>query len=66
QAPKSESPILYGSNVLRHSFALMALSQYNIATMLHSLVMIITNTIMTIIITMPKKYRRQHDVHTTS
>ncbi len=45
--PKTESPILYGSNVLRHGFALLALSSYNIATMLHSISMIITNTIMT-------------------
>lgn len=45
--PKSESPILYGSNALRHSFALLALSSYNIATMLHSIAMIVTNTIMT-------------------
>ncbi len=45
--PKTESPLLYGSNVLRHGFALMALSSYNIATMLHSIAMIVTNTIMT-------------------
>jgi phosphoglycerol transferase MdoB-like AlkP superfamily enzyme len=45
--PKTESPMLYGSNVLRHGFALLALSSYNIATMLHSISMIITNTFMT-------------------
>lgn len=45
--PKTESPLLYGSNVLRHGFALMALSSYNIATILHSISMIVTNTIMT-------------------
>lgn len=48
--PKTESPILYGSNVIRHSLALLALSSYNIATMLHSIAMIITNTIMTLFI----------------
>ncbi len=55
--PKTESPILYGSNVLRHSFALLALSSYNIATMLHSVAMIITNIIMTSFILRKKKNR---------
>lgn len=45
--PKTETPILYGSNVLRHSLSLLALSSYNVATMLHSIAMIVTNTIMT-------------------
>ena len=53
--PKTESPLLYGSNVLRHSFALAALSSYNIATMLHSIAMIVTNTIMTYFIVRKKK-----------
>lgn len=48
--PKSETPILYGSNVLRHSLILATLGSYNIATMLHSISMIITNTIMVIFI----------------
>jgi hypothetical protein len=47
KTPKTESPVLYGSNVLRHGFSLLALSSYNIATVLHSVVMIITNTLMT-------------------
>jgi hypothetical protein len=58
QAPRSESPILYGSNSLRHSFALLALSSYNIATMLHSIAMIITNTLMTIFIIKRKNNTR--------
>ena len=48
--PKSEAPLLYGTNALRHFLALGALSSYNIATMLHSIVMIITNSIMVIFI----------------
>ncbi len=48
--PKSETPILYGSNVLRHSLILSTLGAYNIATMLHSISMIITNSIMVIFI----------------
>lgn len=48
--PKSEAPLLYGSNVLRHSLVLGALGSYNIATMLHSIVMIIINSIMVIFI----------------
>ena len=48
--PKSETPLLYGSNVLRHFLILATLGAYNIATMLHSISMIITNTIMVIFI----------------
>lgn len=48
--PKSETPLLYGTNVLRHSLVLGSLGAYNIATMLHSIAMIITNSIMVIFI----------------
>lgn len=48
--PKSETPLLYGSNVLRHSLILSTLGAYNLATMLHSISMIITNSIMVIFI----------------
>lgn len=48
--PKSEGSLLYGTNTLRHSLALGALGAYNIATTLHSITMIITNTIMVIFI----------------
>lgn len=48
--PKSETPLLYGSNVLRHSLILATLGSYNIATMLHSISMIATNSIMVIFI----------------
>ncbi len=44
--PKSETSLLYGSNVLRHSLILGTLGAYNIATMLHSISMIITNSLM--------------------
>lgn len=44
--PKTEEPLLYGSNVARHILALVSLSHYNIATMLHSIAMIVTNTTM--------------------
>ena len=49
-SPKSETPLLYGSNVLRHSLILSTLGAYNIATTLHSISMIITNSIMVIFI----------------
>jgi hypothetical protein len=48
--PKSESSLLYTSNVLRHSLILSTLGAYNIATMLHSISMIITNFIMIVFI----------------
>ncbi|NBV42634.1 hypothetical protein EBR96_07695 [bacterium] len=41
-----ENPILYESNVLRHILALVSLSSYNVATMFHSIAMIITNSAM--------------------
>lgn len=53
--PTSESPLLYGSNVIKHIFGLMALQQYNVATVLHPLAMIIANTPMTLIILFKKK-----------
>ncbi len=48
--PQSEAPLLYGSNVLRHSLILSTLGAYNIATMFHSIAMIVTNSIMVIFI----------------
>lgn len=48
--PDTETPILYSANVLRHILALFSLQAYNVATMLHSVAMILTNTLMTILI----------------
>ena len=48
--PATETPLLYGMNVLRHCLALFSLQTYNIATVLHSISMIVTNTAMTGII----------------
>ncbi len=48
--PHSETPTLYRMNVLRHILALFSLQSYNIATTLHSIAMIITNTCMTVLI----------------
>lgn len=48
--PKTETPLLYSMNVLRHILMLFSLQAYNIATMLHSFSMITTNTIMTVFI----------------
>lgn len=48
--PETETPLLYGSNVLRHILALFSLQTYNIATTLHSIAMITTNTAMTLMI----------------
>lgn len=46
--PRTESPTLFAVNVVRHILALFALEAYNIATMLHSIAMIVTNSIMTV------------------
>ena len=48
--PSTETPILYGSNVLRHILALFSLRAYNLATALHPATMIVVNTLMTIFI----------------
>ncbi len=44
--PKSEMPMLYGMNVLRHILTLFSLQAYNIATTLHSIAMIVVNSFM--------------------
>lgn len=53
--PKTETPTLYRMNVLRHILTLFSLGAYNIATMLHSVSMIITNSLMTYLITRKRK-----------
>ena len=52
--PKTETPLLYGMNVLRHALALFSLQTYNIATTLHSIVMLFANSAMTGIILFKK------------
>ena len=54
-SPTTETPLLFGTNVLRHILMLFSLQAYNIATTLHSIVMITTNTIMTVLILRKKK-----------
>lgn len=44
--PSTETYVLYGANALRHIFVLFSLQTYNIATMLHSIAMILTNSVM--------------------
>jgi hypothetical protein len=48
--PKTELPILYAMNVIRHILTLFSLEAFNIATTLHSFAMIVTNFIMTLFI----------------
>lgn len=48
--PSTENPILYSMNVFRHILALFSLQAYNIATALHSIVMILVNSMMTALI----------------
>ena len=56
--PSTETPTLYGSNVLRHALALFSLQAYNIATTLHSIAMILANSAMTLIIVSRQSRRR--------
>ncbi|MBP9750309.1 MAG: hypothetical protein KBC95_00510 [Candidatus Peribacteraceae bacterium] len=48
--PKTETPILYAMNVLRHILTIFSLEAYNVATTLHSIAMIATNSLMTLFI----------------
>ncbi len=45
--PQTEQPLLYEMNIARHILTLLSLQAYNIATTLHSIAMICTNTVMT-------------------
>jgi len=56
--PNTETPVLYAMNVFRHILMLFSLQAYNIATTLHSIVMIVTNSIMTGIILRKRSPRR--------
>jgi hypothetical protein len=53
--PATETPLLYSMNVFRHILMLFSLQAYNIATTLHSIAMIVTNTFMTLVITLKKR-----------
>jgi hypothetical protein len=55
EAPQTEAPILYGMNVARHILALFSLQAYNIATALHSVAMILVNTLMVGIVALRRK-----------
>ncbi|MFZ2523226.1 MAG: hypothetical protein WAW92_02455 [Minisyncoccia bacterium] len=48
--PQTERPLLYQMNVTRHILTLFSLEAYNIATTVHSVAMIITNTLMAVFI----------------
>jgi len=55
--PETETPVLYGSNVLRHVLTLFSLQTYNVATTLHSAAMIVTNSIMVVFIARKRALR---------
>jgi hypothetical protein len=48
--PDTETPTLYRMNVLRHVLILLTLDAYNIATTIHSVSMVFTNSFMTFLI----------------
>lgn len=52
--PRTETPPLYAANVTRHILTLFSLQAYNVATTLHSIAMIVMNSIMTSIILFKK------------
>ena len=60
--PSSETPALYGANVLRHILTLLSLQSYNLATTLHSIAMIVTNSVMTTIILFKKEVKTETSI----
>ncbi len=60
--PETETPILFSMNVLRHILMLFSLQAYNIATTLHSIVMITSNSLMTFLILRKKKGNKIHSL----
>ncbi len=50
RTPQTEQPVLFEMNVLRHILTLFSLEAYNIATTLHSVAMICTNSLMVLFI----------------
>ena len=56
--PETETPLLYIMNVFRHVLMLLSLQAYNIATTLHSIAMIMTNTLMTVLILKGKVFKK--------
>ncbi len=48
--PDTEKPLLYIMNVARHTLTLFSLEAYNVATTVHSIAMIATNTLMSVFI----------------
>jgi len=53
--PETETPVLYSMNAARHILTLFSLEAYNIATTLHSIIMIVVNSIMTALIVRKRK-----------
>ena len=53
--PATEKPLLYSANIVRHIFAIASLEAYSIVTMLHSLAMIVTNSIMVFILAISRR-----------
>lgn len=59
--PKTENHILYSMNATRHFLALFALESYNVATMLHSLTMIVVNSFMSYLILRKRSRKPDQD-----
>lgn len=53
--PRTENPLLYTANILRHLVILFVLKQYNITTVLHSVVMVVLNITMAAIIVLRRQ-----------
>ena len=53
--PRGETPSMYTLNIIRQMLVLLAMGQYNLTTVIYPVYSIITNSLMTTIITKPKR-----------
>jgi len=58
--PSTETKTIYAINVIRHVITLGSLSSYNLATMAHSIAMIVANTVMTFAVMRSKKIQKNN------
>lgn len=58
--PATESKKMFFTNVVRHVFTLLSLKTYNVATMLHSIAMIITNSLTTVILIIAEHRKKKY------
>ncbi len=62
-SPESETFATYSLNIFRHSLSLVALGQYNLATVLYPAYLLIMNVIITTVMVKPKLENFRNDIN---